>query len=467
MTAPDTPPLPTFIIIGAQKSATRWLRSNLGKHPDIFTPDFEPSFFNTQYKMGTDFYRSQFTGWAGEPIVGEATPGYMIWKHKPPRTARRIHDTLPDVRLIAVLRDPIERANSALVHHKRRGRLRSNSKLTTVARKKKPEHDKMGVVAGGWYAASLDRYLELFGEQLLVVLHDDVREDPLWVYRTALEHVGADPSFVPESLAQVVFSNQQPERTKRDTSVSDADRRKLWPYFEDDVRRLEPMIGRDLSAWDPSDDRFRWPALPADAVAYQERAFDWVGSIVEQVPPERYDAPTPCTDWTVRELLVHMNAYLVMVVASFATPANLTEMQAAAVADDPAASFVALVRARREILADARLRRAAALVPFGMLPADVAGMLGLKDLVAHAWDLAVAIDLDATIPDDVAEPIERFTAELFAAAPAARFALEDAVEIDASAPAGDRYLALTGRDPRLIPPSATTHPSSRPSGSRP
>jgi len=104
MSSPE-PPLPSFLIIGAQKSATRWLRYNLGLHPEIFTPRYELKFFNSPiyHELGVEWYRAQFKGWTGEPIVGEATPSYMIWKHTPGRVARRIRETVPEVRLIAIL----------------------------------------------------------------------------------------------------------------------------------------------------------------------------------------------------------------------------------------------------------------------------------------------------------------------------------------------------------------------------
>ena len=91
----ELPPLPTFLIIGAQKSATRWLRDNLGSHPEIFTAPTEVGFFHLprRYReLGVDWYRSKFDGWAGEPIVGESTPGYMmLWNH-PHEVAARIVD---------------------------------------------------------------------------------------------------------------------------------------------------------------------------------------------------------------------------------------------------------------------------------------------------------------------------------------------------------------------------------------
>src|SRR5262245_12635623 len=110
------PPLPTFLIIGAQKSATRWLRTNLGLHPDVYAVDEELWFFNDINhrftKRGLPWYRAQYDGWSGEPLLGEATPGYMMLRHDPALVAERIGEVVPDVRLIAVLRNPVDRAQS-------------------------------------------------------------------------------------------------------------------------------------------------------------------------------------------------------------------------------------------------------------------------------------------------------------------------------------------------------------------
>ena len=73
MTSSREPPLPTFLIIGAQKSATRWLRFNLGLHPDVYVAPSEIEFFNNRNRyndLGVSWYRAQFEGSAGEPIVG-------------------------------------------------------------------------------------------------------------------------------------------------------------------------------------------------------------------------------------------------------------------------------------------------------------------------------------------------------------------------------------------------------------
>jgi hypothetical protein len=255
MPAPDLP-LPTFLIIGAQKSATRWLRINLGLHPDVYAAPTELEFFNNGERfrtLGVAGYRARFEGWSGEPFVGEATPGYMMWRHGPSTIVGRIHQVVPDVRLIAILRNPIDRAQSAMVHHIEFKNLPRDSDLLELVRRTPPEKDPLGIIAGGWYAASLEPYQQQFGDQLLVLLHDDADDDPRGVYDRALRHIGAAPNFLPPDLEQMRFSFQQRPSPKPNGSqpLSLDQRRELYDYFRADIERLETMIGRDLSLWEP------------------------------------------------------------------------------------------------------------------------------------------------------------------------------------------------------------------------
>lgn len=254
MTDPSaTPPLPNFLIIGAQKSATRWLRRNLGTHPEIFTAPQEVKFFNHPRRveeLGLDWYREQFVGWQGEKIVGEATPGYMMWWHRPVEVAERIHRLLGDVKLIALLRDPVDRARSALGHHIGQERIHPSTDLLDWVRRRPPDQDWLGVVSGGWYAASLEPFVRLFGERLLVILYDDVVADPQAAYLRALSHVGATEEQVPESLGTVVGRTRSSPTADSDLTASE--RSAVFDLFAADVERLEQMLGRDLSIWRPS-----------------------------------------------------------------------------------------------------------------------------------------------------------------------------------------------------------------------
>lgn len=249
------PPLPTFLIIGAQKSATRWLRLNLGQHPDVFTAPKEIMYFSNPVLVddeGPSWYRAQFDGWGGEPIVGEATPSYMAWQRHPHRVAARIKQLLPDARLIAILRNPIDRAYSAMVHHVREGRLPSDTNLVELATRITPDKDRWGVVGSSLYAANLAPFQRHFGDQLLVLLHDDLCDDPQTLFEKSLRHIGATPEFVPPSLEAIVHSNQPAEHSdgsKR--GLRPRQRRQLFDLFRDDIRVLETMIERDLSIWNP------------------------------------------------------------------------------------------------------------------------------------------------------------------------------------------------------------------------
>lgn len=245
------PPPPTFIIIGAQKCATRWLRVHLGAHPAICTAPTEVKYFNHPKRceqLGLTWYRRQFSGWSGETVLGEATPGYMMWRHDPERVAERILRSLPNVRLIALLRHPVERAQSALIHHARQQRVHPSVRLVDWVNHTRPEDDWLGVVAGGWYARSLQPYAERFGDRLLTLLDIDIRNDPRSVYERALMHVGASTSFVPPNLHERHASNRAaPEAAGRTISVADHER--LMNLYLDDIAQLERLLNRDLSAW--------------------------------------------------------------------------------------------------------------------------------------------------------------------------------------------------------------------------
>jgi hypothetical protein len=141
-----------------------------------------------------------------------------------------------------------------MVHHIKFERLPARSRLLDLARRGDPAVDPLGLVAGGWYARSLAPYVQGFGDQLLVLLHDDIAVDARAVYERAVRHVGAAEGFVPAELEQVRFSASRDGSGAgtRAPAVTDEERRALYDeFFRDDVRDLEQMLGLDLSRWDP------------------------------------------------------------------------------------------------------------------------------------------------------------------------------------------------------------------------
>ena len=120
--------LPDFLVIGAKKCGTTALYSYLTQHPSI-APAFrkEIYYFNTLFGRGRHWYRSHFPTAAelrrmrrehgGPTLTGEATPDYLFDFHAP----RRAFETVPQARLIAILRNPVDRAYSFYNHNLRAG----------------------------------------------------------------------------------------------------------------------------------------------------------------------------------------------------------------------------------------------------------------------------------------------------------------------------------------------------------
>ena len=119
--------LPSFLVIGAQRAGTTTLFDQLLLHPDLHGPvggrgevtwaDKEIHFFDERFLLGPTWYRSFFPltlqrrrarARGGDVVAGEATPYYIFH----PLVPERVAVTIPDIRLIAVLRDPVERAYS-------------------------------------------------------------------------------------------------------------------------------------------------------------------------------------------------------------------------------------------------------------------------------------------------------------------------------------------------------------------
>src|ERR671929_75877 len=117
--------MPNFFIIGAMKSGTTALYYYLEQHPEVYmSPVKEPNFFCSQeQKNGADAvtdiraYERLFRGVLGETAVGEASHCYLY----EPRAAAAIRRCVPEAKLLAILRNPIDRAFSHFLHMVRTG----------------------------------------------------------------------------------------------------------------------------------------------------------------------------------------------------------------------------------------------------------------------------------------------------------------------------------------------------------
>jgi Sulfotransferase domain len=267
--------LPTFLIIGAQRAGTTSLFRYLLAHPDVAGPSGgdsavwwvkETHFFDEKYAKGVDWYRSFFPLEAtrrrrrkrGHDLqAGEATPYYMFHPAVPARAAA----TLPDVRLIALLRDPVERAYSHYQMMSRTGREKLSFEEALAAEPERLEgveealmgetetllpsghrahhqHRHRAYFARGLYADQLGRWLEHFElEQLLVVPTEDLLARPSETYGEVLEFLGL-PDWQLDSF---------PEHNKKPYSAIDPNvRARLEERYAEPNARLVELLGRDF-----------------------------------------------------------------------------------------------------------------------------------------------------------------------------------------------------------------------------
>lgn len=203
--SPDAKGLPDFILVGAPKCGTTSMHAMLARHPDVFMPDNEIFFFDVDdvmahpdffvHRDGLSFhdydaqfdeylawYRSMFAAARPGQIIGEDTTTYL----RSPSAPERIASLLPDVRLIAMLRDPVDRAYSQYLHNVRAGRHSVNFERTLRT-------NPAALMAHGFYAEQLRRYEGfLDAGQMLVLFFEDLIADPIAEARRVCDFVGLE-----------------------------------------------------------------------------------------------------------------------------------------------------------------------------------------------------------------------------------------------------------------------------------
>lgn len=166
--------LPNFILAGAPKAGTSSLWGYIRQHPDIFTaPDKEVFFFDFNWEKGLAWYEERFADYAGQSAIGEATVWYMRW----PSVPERLSSVLPNVKLLFLLRNPVDRAYSNWCHEKRDGIHPFNQGFAEFLTRE--DRDNRTILSSGYYAQHLKRWLQHFPrEQMHVDYFENFCADP-------------------------------------------------------------------------------------------------------------------------------------------------------------------------------------------------------------------------------------------------------------------------------------------------
>lgn len=206
-----------FLVIGVQKAGTSSLWRHLSSHPQLHMPSSkEAPFFSHDhpFNRGLDWYLEEFFGEA--PVNaqwGTVTPHYMLGTEDAdvPKIVQRIRTTVPEVRLIALLRDPVERALSQ--HRMATFRGLEDRPFDAAARtalapealaqaRLKPTPTTSYIVQGE-YARILEEYMAVFPrDRVHIALTADLAGDPVATMRSIFAFLGVEPGHVPPALEQ-------------------------------------------------------------------------------------------------------------------------------------------------------------------------------------------------------------------------------------------------------------------------
>ncbi len=285
--------LPNFLGVGAQKSGTTTLFHLLVAHPDIYMPRRKEArfFCNTKkFKKGISWYeKTYFSGWKGERAVGEISPSYMVFEEVP----ERIYRTLgPRIKLLFILRNPIERAYSHYWRSVRNCREQESFERAIEFEKERLESlgdyalKHFSYVTRDFYDVQIKRFLKYFPmKSMFIALFDDLVNDPEVLIRDIYRFLGVDPSFEHphpkiimnrDSVPRVWFlrrimTNKKlrrflfpfkglrawAKRVERKWNLRPIElppvdgpvKERLLEIFRPHIEELERLIGRDLSHW--------------------------------------------------------------------------------------------------------------------------------------------------------------------------------------------------------------------------
>jgi hypothetical protein len=299
--------LPNFFVIGAPKAGTTALHVALARHPQVFmSRTKEPKHFLTdgppptrggpgdaktfsEYVWRRDDYERLFADAAPGQLRGESTPFYLYDQ----ASHRRIHEAVPDAKLVALLRDPIDRAHSNWTHLWSAG-LEVEDDVVRAC------HLEERRAEAGWapfwrylglgrYGEQLARLYETFPrEQVLVLRYRDLREQPAEALALIVDFLGLQPGQVSEVPAENVTAHVSGKLGNRAVSavlragdrverrllparlwsparealsrrlqreqrprqpLTEQQREQLVPLIADDVRLLEDMTGQSFADW--------------------------------------------------------------------------------------------------------------------------------------------------------------------------------------------------------------------------
>jgi len=235
-----------FLIIGAQKAGTTSAYAHLAQHPTIeLGRNKELHFFDNDEHFavaGADYtpYHERFE-WRQGKVRGECTPIYLYWDG----CLERIRDYNSDIRLVCMLRNPVERAFSQYSMEISRGTAQGRLCLSLEEERDlsggQAQHRVYSYLSRGMYASQMRRLFDLFPrENVLALKYEDYRNDNQSAMNELFRFLGVAPMLIEK---RDVF------KTEYASELSTDDYNTLVDVFAQDVAELEALLNWDCADW--------------------------------------------------------------------------------------------------------------------------------------------------------------------------------------------------------------------------
>ncbi|NES75938.1 MULTISPECIES: sulfotransferase domain-containing protein [Okeania] len=238
---------PNFIIIGSQKSGTTSLANYINQHPQVLPAiKKETHFWSGEFHRGIDWYLAHFPSIPKSQnfITGEATPNYLV-NYK---VAERIYSLLPGLKLLVILRNPVDRAFSQYHHWQRLNwedrsfEVAINQELEILkTTPKQPQGDKKywqlpgNYIGRGVYIEFMQKWIEVFPrEQFLILRGEDLYQGANDTMKQVFDFLGLPEHKLPK-YKKLNSGSYAP--------ISDLLRQQLSEYFQPHNQRLEEYLG--------------------------------------------------------------------------------------------------------------------------------------------------------------------------------------------------------------------------------
>lgn len=273
--------LPDFIIVGTMKSGTSTLAHYLNQYQSIYMPEKEIHFFDNlggykdRWGKGIEWYASQFKDAKDQQLIGEKTPTYSYLKDVP----ERIHEVLPNVKLIWIFRHPIDRAYSNYWHAVKNGSEKESFEYAVIQEKERlKDNIFQGYIERSKYSDQVKNYLEYFpADNMCFLTLKNLKEDlPGAIQRighflqiefdplTKFEHEIKNKTYLPRFknvryLTSTLFGSRsfvskverKINRTSKKYQKMDVTlRMKLIHEFREHNDELSEITGLNLAHWD-------------------------------------------------------------------------------------------------------------------------------------------------------------------------------------------------------------------------